>query len=73
MQQAGVTQCFLSDGATLILTSMTEDQDFGLNNSIFNDKHLLFWWDLGKKKILTLTINYCKDKRRTERTYNLKT
>ena len=39
-----------------------------------NYKDILFWWDLGKKKIKNLTINYCKDKRRTERTYicNLK-
>ena len=37
-------------------------------------KDILFWWDLGKKKIKNLTINYCKEKRRTERTYiyNLK-
>ena len=27
---------------------------------------------MGKKKIKNLTINYCKEKRRTERTYNLK-
>ena len=39
-----------------------------------NYKDLLFWWYLGKKKIKNLTINYCNDKRRTERTYiyNLK-
>ena len=37
-------------------------------------KDILFWWDLGQKKIKNLTINYYKEKRRTERTYiyNLK-
>ena len=37
-------------------------------------KDILFWWDLGKKKIKNLTINDCKEKHRTERTYiyNLK-
>ena len=32
-------------------------------------KDILFWWDLGKKKIKNLTINYCKEQCRTERTY----
>ena len=36
--------------------------------------NLLLWWDLGKKIIKSLTIDYCKEKRRTERIYiqNLK-
>ena len=36
--------------------------------------NLLLWWDIGKKIIKSLTIDYCKEKRRTERIYiqNLK-
>ena len=36
--------------------------------------NLLLWWDIGKKRITSLTIDYCKEKRRTERIYiqNLK-
>ena len=36
--------------------------------------NLLLWWDIGKKRIKSLTIDYCKEKRRTERIYiqNLK-
>ena len=29
--------------------------------------NLLLWWDIGKKRIKSLTIDYCKEKRRTER------
>ena len=31
--------------------------------------NLLIWWDIGKKRIKSLTIDYCKEKRRTERMY----
>ena len=31
--------------------------------------NLSMWWDIGKKRIKSLTIDYCKEKRRTERTY----
>ena len=31
--------------------------------------NLLIWWNIGKKRIKSLTIDYCKDKRRTERMY----
>ena len=36
--------------------------------------NLLLWWDIGKKRIQSLTIDYCKEKRRAERIYiqNLK-
>ena len=39
-----------------------------------NFNNLLLWWDVGKKRIKSLTIDYCKEKRRTERIYiqNLK-
>ena len=31
--------------------------------------NLLIWWDIEKKRIKSLTIDYCKEKRRTERMY----
>ena len=31
--------------------------------------NLSMWWDIGKKRIKSLTIDYCKEKRRTERTH----
>ena len=31
--------------------------------------NLSMWWDIGKKRIKSLIIDYCKEKRRTERTY----
>ena len=39
-----------------------------------NFNNLLLWWDVGKKRIKSLTIDNCKEKRRTERIYiqNLK-
>ena len=41
---------------------------FGEKKTVKNKyKDILFWWDLVKKKIKNL-INYCKEKRRTERT-----
>ena len=34
-----------------------------------NFNNLLLWWDVGKKRIKSLMIDYCKEKRRTERIY----
>ena len=61
-----------------------------MNNSILKDNvyqniisefweswkfiNLLLWWHMGKKRIKSLTIDYCKDKRRTEKfTYKRRT
>ena len=38
-----------------------------LKKGEFNN--LLIWWDIGKKRIKQLSIEYCKEKRRIERTY----
>ena len=32
-----------------------------------NFKNVLLWWDIGKKRIKSLTLDYCKEKCRTER------